>query len=58
MQKFDIKSQTFTEVAYNGYKANRAEMPPDLRQQVPYIRAPSPRTAFPCSRARASKPTT
>jgi len=38
VQKFDIKSQTFTEVAYKGYKANRAEMPPDLRQQVPFIK--------------------
>ncbi len=38
IQKFDIKSQTFTEVAYKGYKANRAEMPPDLRQQVPFIK--------------------
>jgi DNA polymerase-1 len=38
IQKFDIKSQTFTEVAYAGYKANRAEMPPDLRQQVPFIK--------------------
>ncbi|MFL6301344.1 MAG: DNA polymerase I [Terriglobales bacterium] len=38
IQKFDIKSQSFTEVAYAGYKANRAEMPPDLRQQVPFIK--------------------
>ncbi len=38
VRKFDIKSQTFKEVAYHGYKAQRAEMPPDLAQQVPYIR--------------------
>jgi len=38
IRKFDIKTQTFQEVAYGGYKANRAEMPPDLVQQVPYIR--------------------
>ncbi len=25
-------------VAYEGYKANRTEMPPDLGQQIPYIR--------------------
>ena len=25
-------------MAYDGYKANRAAMPPDLAQQVPYIR--------------------
>ncbi len=38
VRKFDIKSQTFKEVAYEGYKAQRAEMPLDLAQQVPYIR--------------------
>ncbi len=38
VRKFDIKSQTFKEVAYEGYKAQRAAMPPDLAQQVPYIR--------------------
>ena len=38
VKKFDIKTQTFTEVEYKGYKANRKEMPEDLVQQVPYIR--------------------
>ncbi len=38
VRKFDLKSQTFQEVAYHGYKANRAEMPGDLAQQIPYIR--------------------
>jgi DNA polymerase I len=38
VRKFDIKTQTFTEVAYEGYKANRAAMPEDLAQQIPYIR--------------------
>ena len=38
VRKFDIKTQTFTEVEYKGYKANRAAMPEDLVQQVPYIR--------------------
>ena len=38
ISKFDIKTQTFKEQAYGGYKANRAEMPPDLAQQLPYIR--------------------
>lgn len=38
VKKFDIKTQTFTEVDYKGYKANRAAMPEDLAQQVPYIR--------------------
>ncbi|HET8890449.1 MAG TPA: DNA polymerase I [Candidatus Angelobacter sp.] len=38
VRKFDIKTQTFKEVEYHGYKAQRAEMPHDLAQQVPYIR--------------------
>ena len=38
VRKFDIKTQTFKEVAYGGYKAQRAEMPADLAQQIPYIR--------------------
>jgi len=38
IRKFDIKTQTFKEAEYGGYKANRAEMPPDLVQQIPYIR--------------------
>src|SRR6202034_3715129 len=36
--KFDIKTQTFTEIEYKGYKANRAAMPEDLAEQIPYIR--------------------
>src|SRR5208283_1569316 len=35
---FDAKTQTFVDVAYGGYKANRAAMPDDLAQQIPYIR--------------------
>jgi DNA polymerase I len=38
VRKFDIKTQTFQEVAYHGYKAQRSAMPPDLAQQLPYIR--------------------
>jgi DNA polymerase-1 len=38
VRKFDIKTQTFKDVEYLGYKAQRAEMPHDLAQQVPYIR--------------------
>lgn len=38
IRKFNIKTQTFDEVDYAGYKANRTEMPPDLAQQLPYIR--------------------
>jgi len=38
VRKFDIKTQTFQELKYDGYKANRSEMPGDLAQQIPYIR--------------------
>jgi DNA polymerase-1 len=38
IRKFDIKTQTFKESQYGGYKANRTEMPPDLVQQIPHIR--------------------
>jgi DNA polymerase-1 len=38
VKKFDLKTQTFIEIEYGGYKANRAETPPDLIQQQPYIR--------------------
>ena len=35
--KRDKETGAMVEVAYAGYKANRAEMPEDLRQQLPYI---------------------
>jgi len=38
VRKFDAKTQTFQEIEYKGYKANRSEMPADLVQQLPYIR--------------------
>jgi DNA polymerase-1 len=38
VKKFNIKTQQFEMVDYTGYKANRAEMPTDLAQQLPYIR--------------------
>jgi len=38
VRKFNIKTQQFEEIDYLGYKANRAEMPADLAQQLPYIR--------------------
>ncbi|HEY0797153.1 MAG TPA: DNA polymerase I [Acidisarcina sp.] len=38
LRKFNGATQTFEEVDYQGYKANRTEMPPDLGQQLPYIR--------------------
>jgi DNA polymerase I len=38
LRKFNAVTQSYEEVDYHGYKANRAEMPPDLAQQLPYIR--------------------
>jgi DNA polymerase I len=38
VRRFDLKTQTFQEIEYHGYKANRKEMPADLAQQLPYIR--------------------
>jgi DNA polymerase-1 len=38
VRKWNIKTQTFDELDYAGYKANRKEMPPDLAQQLPFIR--------------------
>ena len=35
--KRDKVTGEMVQVAYAGYKANRAEMPEDLRQQIPYI---------------------
>ena len=35
VRKFDIKSQTFKEVEYHGYKAQRAEMPPEVSLPIP-----------------------
>ena len=37
-KKRDKETGEIVEVQYTGYKANRSEMPEDLRQQVPYIR--------------------
>src|SRR5262249_1491698 len=38
VRKYDSKTQSYVDVAYDGYKANRSAMPDDLAQQVPYIR--------------------
>jgi DNA polymerase-1 len=38
VRRFDLKTQTFQEIKYHGYKANRKEMPGELAQQLPYIR--------------------
>jgi DNA polymerase-1 len=38
LRKWDAKTESFLDVSYEGYKANRAAMPEDLRRQIPYIR--------------------
>jgi len=38
LRKWNGKTQSFDDVDYEGYKANRAAMPEDLRRQIPYIR--------------------
>jgi DNA polymerase-1 len=38
LRKWNAKTQNFDDVSYDGYKANRASMPEDLRRQIPYIR--------------------
>ncbi|MDR3724272.1 MAG: DNA polymerase I [Terracidiphilus sp.] len=38
LRKWNGKTQSFDEVDYAGYKANRAETPEDLKKQIPYIR--------------------
>jgi DNA polymerase-1 len=38
LRKWDAKTQSFIDVDYEGYKANREAMPEDLRRQIPYIR--------------------
>jgi DNA polymerase-1 len=38
LRKWNSKTQSFEEVSYEGYKANREAMPEDLRRQIPYIR--------------------
>jgi DNA polymerase-1 len=38
LRRWSARTQSFEEVSYEGYKANRASMPDDLRRQIPYIR--------------------
>ncbi len=38
LKKFDKEKGEYIEVEYAGYKANRASMPEDLAEQIPYIR--------------------
>ncbi len=38
LRKWNARLQSFEEVSYDGYKANREAMPEDLRRQIPYIR--------------------
>src|SRR5438046_4325202 len=53
VRRFDLKTQTFQEIEYRGYKDNRSEMPGDLAQQLPYIRRASEACRLPIAvRAR------
>ncbi len=38
LRKWNAKTQSFDEVDYAGYKANREATPEDLRRQIPYMR--------------------
>jgi DNA polymerase-1 len=38
LRRWNSKSQSFEDVSYEGYKANRTAMPEDLSRQIPYIR--------------------
>ena len=38
VRKYDAATKAYVDTAYGGYKANRAAMPDDLAQQIPYIR--------------------
>ena len=38
LRRWNGKTQSFEDVSYEGYKANRAAMPDDLGRQMPYIR--------------------
>ncbi len=38
LRKWNSKTQSFDDVTYDGYKANREAMPEDLSRQIPYIR--------------------
>ncbi|MGB6133233.1 MAG: DNA polymerase I [Acidobacteriaceae bacterium] len=38
VRKFSAETQAFERIEYGGYKAQREAMPPDLVQQIPYIR--------------------
>ena len=38
LRKWNAQTQSFEDVSYQGYKANREAMPEDLGRQIPYIR--------------------
>ncbi len=38
VKKFSAETQAYETIEYGGYKANREAMPPDLAQQLPYVR--------------------
>jgi DNA polymerase-1 len=38
LRKFSAATQAYEQIEYGGYKAQREAMPPDLAQQIPFIR--------------------
>ena len=58
VRRFDLKTQTFQEIEYHGYKANRAEMPADLPNNCLTSGAPSRPTGFHFSNTPVTKPMT
>ena len=58
VRKFDIKTQTYKEMEYHGYKAKRTEMPHDLASRCLTSVARWRPIAFPFWSRRALKPTT
>ncbi|MGA7884636.1 MAG: DNA polymerase I [Acidobacteriaceae bacterium] len=38
VRKFSAETQAYEQIEYGGYKAQREAMPPDLAQQIPFIR--------------------
>jgi DNA polymerase I len=55
---FDTAAPTDRHIEHTEYKANRQEMPDDIRSNVPYIRRIIEAFNIPCWRAMATRPTT
>ena len=55
---FDHSAKTFRNALYPLYKANRPELPEDLRPQFPLTRQATRALTSPASRSRITRPTT